>query len=529
MAKRVGWQAAHGFAPQLTFLLTSGAIVRTVLCVPEASRQASARAHKWQTAPGAKLLALPALDGLPAAVASPEEFDPARGLAKAHAAGTLQAQSDGVVASRRRRRAVRPNAARASAALLADFSATVQAPVSRGGATAASSRNFLGMELGTRRSQKSAPSRGLHMVAVDRDTLAGASPAEQLISEAHAGGAFHAELNSSTWWRPAISRSSAFLQLHTGARHIHPAWLALIVLASVLAVAVAALALYSRSEAAAGQQLGDLPKSVKAQGAERGGSMVALPRGSLPELLTSRSAAGPPLGCGGKSPAWQRSASSFSLPPLHSTGPSPRSPAPFRHTLCPDLVVPERMEFVFAVREVLTTGRQQLSFSIVDMRGQPLSHIIVNESGSAQCGVHLQMLDGTPLAWVRTELMHDRPSGRQDARRAELERRGCLLEICRPSGELFCTMTKDDSVPCHRYVLRGLAWQQLYTYYGNFREKAVNVTNPSGQLACTSERCLVDFDSAPHYQVRVAPQTDAGLLLCGLLSIDKLEGGSYPR
>lgn len=36
----------------------------------------------------------------------------------------------------------------------------------------------------------------------------------------------------------------------------------------------------------------------------------------------------------------------------------------------------------------------------------------------------------------------------------------------------------------------------------------------SGQLVALSERCLVGLDGGPHYQVRVAPRTDAGLVLC---------------
>uniref|UniRef100_A0A7S1MQW9 Phospholipid scramblase n=1 Tax=Alexandrium catenella TaxID=2925 RepID=A0A7S1MQW9_ALECA len=225
-----------------------------------------------------------------------------------------------------------------------------------------------------------------------------------------------------------------------------------------------------------------------------------------------------------------RSASSRSLAMGSSprlAGPSPRSPVPGLQALCPDLIVPERMELDFAVPEALGVGAQHLSFSILDMRGQPLSHVIANETGSP-CGIQLQMLDRTPLAFIRTECLHGGRSGRGRSREpASSSGQGTnCIEICRPSGEVFCVVTKDEGTPWYRYVLRSKTWQRLYTYCGNFREKAVNVTNSSGHLVCTSERCRVGFDSASHYQVRVAPQTDAGLLLCGLLAIDKLEGGS---
>ncbi|CAE8720107.1 unnamed protein product, partial [Polarella glacialis] len=180
-------------------------------------------------------------------------------------------------------------------------------------------------------------------------------------------------------------------------------------------------------------------------------------------------------------------------------------------SLCPSLVVPDGMEFVFAVREVLTSARKQLSFSVVDLSGQPLSHVIINEFGS-KCGIHLQMLDSTPLSWVRTSDLFDRP-------------RGCPT-ICRASGEVFGTLVKEGSAQGGTYFIRGKSGQRLLSFEGNFREKKVDVIDCSGQLVGACERCAMDFDASPHYQVRVAPQTDAGLVLCGLLAIEKMQGES---
>lgn len=194
------------------------------------------------------------------------------------------------------------------------------------------------------------------------------------------------------------------------------------------------------------------------------------------------------------------------------------SPRPWRHQegrpLCPCLVVPEGMELVFAVRDLLIKERQQISFSVVDTGGTPLSHVIVNEAGP-QCGIVIQMLDKTPLAWVRTKMVH--------------ERRGGLPEICWPSGEVFCSVVREEAVPTSRYMLRDTSGQRLLTFHGDFREKAVNVLSPGGRLVCDTERCDLDFDGSPHYQVRVAPNMDAGLVLCGLLAIDKLEGSTVQR
>eukprot|EP00913_Durusdinium_trenchii_P032809 g30714.t1 len=173
-------------------------------------------------------------------------------------------------------------------------------------------------------------------------------------------------------------------------------------------------------------------------------------------------------------------------------------------TLCPCLVVPDGMEFVFAVREVLTVLRQELSFSVVDLEGSPLSHIIVNESGlGPQCGIFLQMLDQEPLASIRTDMLHGWPTS--------------LPQICLASGEVFCTMERRGQ----EYVLRDNNNEMLLKLEGNFKEKAVKVISGSGQLVAVSER----LDGGEHYQVRVAPRTDAGLVLCSLLAVDKIEGG----
>jgi len=207
-------------------------------------------------------------------------------------------------------------------------------------------------------------------------------------------------------------------------------------------------------------------------------------------------------GSGGQSPATQAPASSVPASPM------PTARRTELKMLCPCLVVPEGMELVFAVRDLLSGEKQQLSFSVVDLEGQPLSHVIVNEVGP-HCGILIQMLDQTPLAWVRTKAVHDC--------------RG-MPEICYPSGEVFCTVAREEAVPTSRYTLRDTSGQRLYTFHGDFKEKAVNVVSPSGRLICDTERCELGSDGTPHFQVRVAPGIDAGLVLCGLLAVEKIEG-----
>lgn len=181
--------------------------------------------------------------------------------------------------------------------------------------------------------------------------------------------------------------------------------------------------------------------------------------------------------------------------------------------LCPSLVVPSGIELVFAVSELITAEKQQVSFHIVDLQGQPLSRVVVDEFGS-RGGIFLRSLDDRPLAWVKTASLYDAQGGAPP-------------QICWPSGEVYGSIAKEDPVPNKRYTLRDKAGQRIFTYNGNFQEKAINVVSASGRLVCDTERCVAaSLGNTPHFQVRVAPSVDAGLVLCGLLAIDKLRRAS---
>lgn len=180
--------------------------------------------------------------------------------------------------------------------------------------------------------------------------------------------------------------------------------------------------------------------------------------------------------------------------------------------LCPSLVVPSGMELVFAVSELITAEKQQVSFHIVDLQGQPLSRVVVDEFGS-RGGIFLRSLDDRPLAWVKTAGLY--------------EKSGATPQICWPSGEVYGSISKEDPVPNKRYTLRDKTGHRIFTYNGNFQEKAINVVSSSGRLVCDTERCAAAaLATTPHFQVRVAPSVDAGLVLCGLLAIDKLRRAS---
>lgn len=62
-------------------------------------------------------------------------------------------------------------------------------------------------------------------------------------------------------------------------------------------------------------------------------------------------------------------------------------------------------------------------------------------------------------------------------------------------------------------------------FWGALEDFALNVTDDRGVLLATTERCSVDFETNNEFfRLRVAPLADVGLILCGLLSLSKLEG-----
>lgn len=181
--------------------------------------------------------------------------------------------------------------------------------------------------------------------------------------------------------------------------------------------------------------------------------------------------------------------------------------------LCPKLMVPEDSEFVFVVPAVLGTSRQNLRFNVVNLEGQPLSDIIVKESEAGpRCGIFLHMLDGELVACVRTDTMHSQ--------------RHRLPEICFPSGHTFCSIVKNQTTGDGGYELLGKHGRKLLYMSGNSCEKFVRIGSPVGQLVATSERRMTNLGDGWQHVICVAPETDAGLILCSLLAMDKIQCSS---
>lgn len=185
-------------------------------------------------------------------------------------------------------------------------------------------------------------------------------------------------------------------------------------------------------------------------------------------------------------------------------------------TLCPSLIVPAGMEFVFAMPCVLTNEMQEERFNVVDLRGRPLSQVVCHESWSHNKNrIMLETVHNTKLAEVNTQKMYEHPDDE-------------MPEVCKPEGDVFCSLVRDDLPVSYQYILRHVNGQELLNFQGDFHQKVVTVTSSNGQVAAKTERCVANFDGVPHYQVHVAPEVDAGLVLCGLIAIDKVKKCSPP-
>jgi len=186
--------------------------------------------------------------------------------------------------------------------------------------------------------------------------------------------------------------------------------------------------------------------------------------------------------------------------------------------LCPRLLVPEGMELVFKVPDLVMGGRQRASFCVEDMDGNAMSDVEIDETDpSSRCGIFLHFLDKSQLAHVKTALHHQTP---------------CLHlpEICSADGESFGCFRRTSVCSADgfatQYVLQKRSGEGLFAFKGNFQEKAITVVHASGRLACSTRRCPPSSTSRydSYYEVRVASGVDAGLMLCGLLVMDKVEG-----
>lgn len=177
--------------------------------------------------------------------------------------------------------------------------------------------------------------------------------------------------------------------------------------------------------------------------------------------------------------------------------------------LCPQLIVPDGTRLKCVLQEAVCRRRQDLAFNINGIAahgGAPLFQIRVVERAVAagNCGIFVETLGGKEqFAFLSTqELWADE---------------GDLIpkfSIMRPGGLPYASMQKS---PQGEYVVR-CGQENMMTFSGDFLTHDIQVRGALGQTVG-----LVGNSSGGEYEVQVNPRSDAGLVVLGLLAIDKCE------
>jgi len=97
---------------------------------------------------------------------------------------------------------------------------------------------------------------------------------------------------------------------------------------------------------------------------------------------------------------------------------------------------------------------------------------------------------------------------------AYCERHGLSFHVHGQDNELFARLSRDETGV---YSLVGRQGP-LLIYNGQVANCSVQVNNPEGQVLAYTEK-----GDASHFTLRVGPLVDVGLVLCGLLALDRME------
>lgn len=178
--------------------------------------------------------------------------------------------------------------------------------------------------------------------------------------------------------------------------------------------------------------------------------------------------------------------------------------------LCPQLMVPTSSNLRVVVPELACRRRQDTFInicSVPSLGGSPLFRARVSECEPAAFGargVYLETLEGDQqFAWVSTEELWSSPGGTAPK-----------LTIMRPDGLQFATMKKNNRGD---YVIMcGLS--VLAVFSGDFQAHEAQVVSSQGRLMAQLQR-----GGPGCYEVTTSPDIDAGLIILGLLAIDKCE------
>jgi len=173
--------------------------------------------------------------------------------------------------------------------------------------------------------------------------------------------------------------------------------------------------------------------------------------------------------------------------------------------LCPLLVVPDGTRLGCVVQNDVCRMKQELSFDVSAVPGRggaPLFRARVSELSTEGPAIYVETLGGRDqLAFLSTE----------DLWRGAASP---VLGISRPWGLPYGTMQKGENG--EYVVVRGQS--PLLTFSGDYLSHSIQVMVPSGHTIATTLQT-----SPEEYQVHMQARTDAGLVILGLLAIDKCE------
>jgi len=200
--------------------------------------------------------------------------------------------------------------------------------------------------------------------------------------------------------------------------------------------------------------------------------------------------------------------------------------------LCAELVVPSNCECVLLVPmkplgehpfEITDTHRSPVLFVVA--AGQPSRFVL-----SANDGLRLALFGAAESPNARSRSPPGRGRTSTGPATPALSLQGDF-ELQRPNGDHFARLTRGPTR--ERFTLVTHAGVRLH-FWG---QKSVNVTDDEDQLVATTEqssevRCPgVSPESESHQccLLRVAPLTDVGLVLCGVLCVQHLARESVSR
>jgi hypothetical protein len=166
---------------------------------------------------------------------------------------------------------------------------------------------------------------------------------------------------------------------------------------------------------------------------------------------------------------------------------------------CPDLIVPARSECVLALP--LDKPWSRSSFPVCDMGGKIV--LIVQPA-----------LVGN--LWISTVATENRVvlAKCQETRSPEDAN---VFELMREGKKCWGKMVYKHED--ERYLITPSHGGVVWHFWGKFDSYVINITDQTNRLFATTELGPVEFQSGSHVLLRVAPETDVGLALCGLLCI----------